>query len=190
MREKLFTLLVMLMLTISITGCGISIPLDSIQKEQKSNFKFNDIRPAKEKKFKNANKSDPTVRYGDNQFSPNRMSVLKGALAFKLGNKLDGHKVDVQNFDFVAFIPNRLNSSSTAGALLGPIGAVIVGSKPNTDLFICSLKASFDGQTIEVVDQEIIAGLYIDTPASKEAARALVERVINTFIGKVDALLK
>lgn len=178
-------------------GCaGIVIPLDNMSSMSVKNvpFEFIDLRTNEEKNFRPLKEGHPYHYYGDKEFEPDRMDVLKGALIQHFGQKLSGHRIEITQFEFIAYIPGVLKKTKLIanGAVFGLLGAAIVAAivdKPDMgDRFVCSIEAIIDGKPIVVTDFEPIPG-YIDLSPTKEAGNILIQRIIQSFVIKAEAEL-
>ena len=176
------------------SGCaGIVIPLDqsAYTSPDAIKFEFVDLRPDGEKVLRPAKDGQPYHSYGDEQFAPDRMMLLKDAVMAKCGQKLTDHKVEISQFEFIAYIPGLLakqknvGKASAFGGLIGGIAVAVSEKKDMGDRFICSLEGSVDGKPIVVSDSEKIPG-YIDLSPAKAAGNKLMQRIIENFVAKVE----
>ena len=186
-----------LLLALICTSCsGIAIPLDKSDyiSPDKISFEFVDLRQENEKLIRNAKEEQPYLSYGDKEFVPDRLLVLKDALMNQCGQKLSGHKVVITRFEFVAYIPGffkKLENVGNASAFGGLVGGSVAAAMEKPDMgdrFICSLEATIDGKPIAVNDYEAIPG-YIDLSPAKEAGNKLIQRTITAFVAKVNISL-
>jgi len=172
---------------------GLVIPLDPINSPSADilNFKFVDLRPEKEKMFRHLKRGEgpPCHFYGDKEFDPDRILVLKGALIEHLKQKLIGQKIEINSFEFSACIPGKLKSDDVY-AWAGLIGVALTNISYEDDNFICSLKATVNSRLISVADSEPITGRFIDSSSSKKDANRLMERIIDEFVLQVEKTLE
>lgn len=189
---------ILIVTSLLCSSCGgVVISLDNISSTSANNvlFEFIDLRPNEDKIFRAVKEEHPFHYYGDKEFVPDRMDVLKGALTQHLGQKLNGHRIEVKRFEFIAYIPGLLagtdfiGKGATYGGLLGAAVAATIADTPDMgDRFICSIEAAVDGKQIVVNDFELIPG-YIDLSPAKEAGSILMQNVIQSFVIKVEAEL-
>ena len=183
-----------IVLMLFCSGCaGITIPLDynSSVIQQQIPFEFVDSRPAIDKQFKNATKEYPAVIYGDTDFVPSRMEVLKAELLEKAGDKLKNKKIEIISFKFVAYLPEWY-SRIDKGSWFGPLGIVVasaINNSDNTNKFICSIEGQIDGKRIEATGSERING-FIDLEPARKTGGELIKKTIRDFSNKIDLELK
>ena len=188
---------IFLVMILMCSGCSMTILLEENKSEDFKNthFLFVDNRPEEEKTFRRLTKSNFSHYYGDENFLPDRMDVLKNALSTAYGTKLNDHKVIITKFEFIAYIPKASQATNAAivgVAIGGALGAIASGyyseHSDKKDLFICIIEATIDGNKIIVEDAEPIPG-FLDLQPAKQAGNALVHRLINNFTVKISGIL-
>ncbi len=121
-----------------LTGCASDgfVKLQDTKSNTAENFTFVDDRPAEEKKWKPV-KNDPSnpfsqilyINHGDENFSPNRVTVLRSALSSRLSSLLAGKKIVLKSFH-VREYPIESLALARASAMAAVSVAIATGMEP------------------------------------------------------------
>jgi hypothetical protein len=128
-----------------------------------------DRRPEEAKRFRTAPQRDTgTTEYwfGDDNFSPDRMTILRSGFQQRLGDKLSGRIITINSFEVRMFNPNsgigenRLESGAAAaasvqggflatllGTLLGGIIVDMTGDYRDERSIMCEIQGSSNGKS-------------------------------------------
>jgi hypothetical protein len=186
-------LTVIILCFLCVACAGVAIPLEPINSSSLDSisFEFVDLRPEKEKAFRPSKRLEgpPCHFYGDKEFNPDRILALKDALIKNLEQKLVGQKIEINSFEFLACIPGMLKGQDMGG-LFGLVGIALSDISYEGDMFICSLKATVNGQLISISDSEPITGTFVDSPITKKEGNRLMQRIFDRFVLQVEKTLE
>ncbi len=147
---------ILLLLTAMLAGCMHSVVYKLPMTNASVAFQVVDNRPDTEKRFRYAPleipRRDVTNKYGDEQFSVNRLQALAEHLATAFPSVSSSSKLIVNRFEVHSALHKTVDDARRSGAALAavsPVAAMVAQarytSSPLKDLKTCELKGSFDG---------------------------------------------
>jgi len=181
-----FFFITLLMCTFMI-GCSMVYQIDNFENSTKKGLNFVDARPDIEKTFRSySRESIPIHRFGDENFSPDRMTILENAFQNKLNNSFSRSTVRITKFEVLVFCPKAINMSRginpiTFEMMFGPVlGRVLYDLKTpkGKDFFACQIEGDVDGKKFMAISKEEFEGL-IDMRSAKKAVNKLIHRTID-----------
>jgi len=96
-------------LTLGLVGCSVNHKLQYTVSSSPASFQVTDQRPAKDRVEANGKEAGfPGYVLGDNEFTPNRLAVVRDRLNVTVGSQLAGHNVVVKRLQSLEYHPNQL----------------------------------------------------------------------------------
>jgi hypothetical protein len=178
-----------------VISCAIVYPIDGSESSTTKRLNFVDARPDIEKVFRPYSQgSEPIHRFGDENFQPDRMTILEQAFQNRLNGSFSGSTARIKKFEVIAFCPKGIGmsrgySEDSFEMMFGPIfGSVLykMGAPKGKDFFACHIEGDIDGKGFKVFDKEEYDGL-IDMGAAKKAVNILIKRTIDMAVKEINS---
>ena len=177
-------------------SCAIVYPIDAPDNSTAKRLNFVDSRPYIEKTFRPSSRaSEPVDRFGDENFQPDRMTILEQTLQNKLNDSFSGSTVRIQKFEVFSFCPNAIGmargySKESFEMMFGPLfGPVLynMNAPKGSDFFGCQIEGDINGKEFKAFSKEEFSGL-VDMGAAKKAVNILIKRTIDMTVQEINSL--
>ena len=199
MRAASVLLVITSVILLSACGGLGHVKLEELKSNPVETFTFLDQRPEIERSWKPIanNPSNPFsqvqyINHGDESFVPDRVTVLRHALATKASKSLDGKNVILKGFSVREYPIRSMQASRAAAAgAVSPILPSILEPEGTSDIVVVNIEITVDGVIVKSsASRDYYFGMVMvnsnESEEFQKAVRKSIKAAINEVVYKVN----